>query len=181
MKQISEKCWEHNVDLFQIYIDFRQAYDHINRKKLYEAMIHIHIPVKIIRLVRLTVTSTDCQVRVQTELTDSVATEQGLKQGDGLAPLLFNLALEFILRRLSIDLEGTIEYKSTQILAFADDIAIISRSLSDATEIYNELAIAAKEMGLGINTNKTKLLIQSRRADKQIHSITLMGGNDRSC
>jgi hypothetical protein len=37
------------------------------------------------------------------------------------------------------------------------------------------LAIAAKEMGLEINTNKTKLLIQSRRADKQIHSITLMG------
>jgi sorting nexin-29 len=38
MKRISEKCWEHNVDLFQIYIDFRQAYDHINREKLYEAI-----------------------------------------------------------------------------------------------------------------------------------------------
>jgi hypothetical protein len=37
------------------------------------------------------------------------------------------------------------------------------------------LAIATKEMGLEINTNKTKLLIQSRRADKQINSITLMG------
>jgi sorting nexin-29 len=83
--------------------------------------------------------------------------------------------LEFILRRLSIDLEGTTEYKSTQILAYADDITIISRSLSDATEIYNELAIPAKEMCLEINTNKTKLLIQSRRADKQIHTITLMG------
>jgi hypothetical protein len=47
--------------------------------------------------------------------------------------------------------------------------------LSDATEIYNELAIATKEMGLEINTNKTKLLTQSRRADKQTHSITLMG------
>jgi sorting nexin-29 len=92
-----------------------------------------------------------------------------------LAPLLFNLALEFILRRLSIDLEGTLEYKSTQILAYADDIAIISRSLSDATKICNELATAAKEMGLEINTNKTQLLIQIRRADKQIHSITLMG------
>jgi hypothetical protein len=47
-------------------------------------------------------TSTESQVRLQTEVTDSIATEQGLKQGDGLAPLLFNLALEFILRRLSI-------------------------------------------------------------------------------
>jgi sorting nexin-29 len=92
-----------------------------------------------------------------------------------LAPLLFNLALEFILRRLSIDLEGMLECKSTQILAYADDIAIISWSLSDVTEIYNELATAPKEMGPEINTNKTKLLIQSRRVDKQLHGITLMG------
>jgi sorting nexin-29 len=158
-KQISEKCWEHNVDLFKIYIDFRQVYGHINREKLYEAMIHFHIPVKIIRLVRLTMTNTESQVRVQTELTDSIVTEQGLNQGDGLAPLLFNLALGFILGRLSIDLEGTIGYKSTQILAYADDITIISRSSSDATEIYNELATAAKVMGLEINTNKTQILI----------------------
>jgi sorting nexin-29 len=92
-----------------------------------------------------------------------------------LAPLLFNLASKFILRRLNTDLKGTIGYKSTQVLAYTDDIAVISWSLSGATEAYNELAIAAKEMGLEINTNTTKLLIQSRRADKHIHSITLLG------
>jgi hypothetical protein len=74
-------------------------------------------------------------VRVQSELTDSVTTGQRLKQGDGLAPLLFNVASEFILKRLSIDLKGTIEYRSTQVLAYADGIAIISQSLSHATEI----------------------------------------------
>jgi hypothetical protein len=61
------------------------------------------------------------------------------------------------LMRLSIDLKGTIDCKSTQVLAYADNTAIISRSLSDTTPIHNELAIAAKEMGSGINTNKTKL------------------------
>jgi hypothetical protein len=69
------------------------------------------------------------------------------------------LALVFILRRLSTDLKRTTECKSTRVLAYADDIAVISWSLSDATEIYNKLAIAATETGLEINTNKTKLLI----------------------
>jgi hypothetical protein len=73
-------------------------------------------------------------VRAQTKLTDSVTVEQGLKQGDGLATLLFNSALEFILRGLSVDLEGRIEYKSTWVLAYADDIAVISWSMSDVTE-----------------------------------------------
>jgi hypothetical protein len=61
-------------------------------------MHSFHVPVKIIRLVRLTVTSTQSQMGLKTGLTDSVTVEQGLKQGDGLAALLFNLALEFILR-----------------------------------------------------------------------------------
>jgi hypothetical protein len=36
------------------------------------------------------------------------------------------------------------------------------------------LAISAKEMGLEINTNKTKLLVQSRRANKQIYITIVM-------
>jgi hypothetical protein len=79
-KQISEKCWERNVDILQKYIEFQQAYDHNKREELYEAMLNFHVPVKIIRLVRLTVTSTESQVRVQTGLTDSVTAEQELNK-----------------------------------------------------------------------------------------------------
>jgi hypothetical protein len=97
-------------------------------------------------------TSRERQVKVQTKLTDSVNREQG----DVLVPLLFNLALEFILMGLSIVLRRTREFKSTQVLAYADDISITSRSLSDATEIYtyNGLAVVAREMDSEINTNK---------------------------
>jgi hypothetical protein len=42
-------------------------------------------------------------------------------------------------------------------------------------ETYNELAVAVEEMGLEINTKKTKALIQSRMTNKQIHCITLVG------
>jgi hypothetical protein len=72
MKETSEKFWEHNVGLFQIHIDFRQVYDHINREYLQETLLPFDIPVYIIRLVRLRTTSTGSQVRVQTELTDAV-------------------------------------------------------------------------------------------------------------
>jgi hypothetical protein len=115
--------------------------------------------------------------RLRTTATEFFFIEHGLKQGDYLASLLFNLILEFILRRLRINLKGMMEYKSTQVLDYADDIAIISWILSDETAIYNELPIAAREVDLGINADKTKLLIQIRRADKQIHIITLMGNN----
>jgi hypothetical protein len=99
-------------------------------------------------------TSTKSHARVQTKLTDAITTEQQIC----VAPLLFNLALEIILRKPSIDQKGTIECKSTQLLAYADGTVVTFRSLSDATEMYSKLATAAKEMSLEINENKTKFL-----------------------
>jgi hypothetical protein len=59
-------------------------------------------------------------------------------------------------------------------VAYADDIAGISRSLSDATEVCYKLSIAAKRMGLEISRDETELLNQNRRAEKQLNSINLI-------
>jgi sorting nexin-29 len=59
-----------------------------------------------------------------------------LRQGDALACILFNTALEKIIRDAKIIQRGNIFYKSVQILAYADDIDIICRSpksLQEAT------------------------------------------------
>jgi hypothetical protein len=47
------------------------------------------------------------QVRIQSELTETVSTNKGLKQ-DELAPLLFNIAPENAIRNLPIDTNGTL-------------------------------------------------------------------------
>lgn len=46
-----------------------------------------------------------------------------------------------------------------QLLAYADDIDIIARSLSVAKEHVMSLSGAASQMGLTINENKTKLMV----------------------
>jgi sorting nexin-29 len=38
VKQLLEKFCEHDIDLYQIFVDFKQAYDSIKREKLYTAM-----------------------------------------------------------------------------------------------------------------------------------------------
>lgn len=64
------------------------------------------------RLVRTTMIDSEAKVRLQEELTNSFKTRQELKRGDGLAPILFNLALEYVIRELDIDTKGTIINKS---------------------------------------------------------------------
>jgi hypothetical protein len=59
--------------------------------------------------------------------------------------MLLTLALKFTVRSLSIDLKGMTEYKSTCILAYAEDLAVTSWFVSHATEIYSELVRAANK------------------------------------
>jgi hypothetical protein len=66
------------------------------------------------------------KVKVQNELSESFHIQNGLRQRDALACILFNIALEKIIHDTNINQHGNIFYKSVQISAHADDIEIIS-------------------------------------------------------
>ena len=63
---------------------------------------------------------TTAKVKVQNELSESFRIRNELRQGDALACILFNTALEKIIRDANINQQGNIFYKSVQILAYAD-------------------------------------------------------------
>ena len=71
---------------------------------------------------------TTAKVKAQNELSEGFHIRNGLRQGDALACILFNIALKKITRDANINQCGNIFYKSVQILAYADDIDIISRT-----------------------------------------------------
>jgi sorting nexin-29 len=72
--------------------------------------------------------------------------KNGLRQGDALVCLLFNIALERVIRDAGINVRGTIFYKCVQILAYADDIDIIGRTQRAMKEAFISLEKAAKKM-----------------------------------
>jgi hypothetical protein len=58
VRKIFEKCHEHNIDLYNIFVDYTQAFDSVNRNKIIECLKQYGIPIKIIRLIGLTLTNT---------------------------------------------------------------------------------------------------------------------------
>jgi len=99
-------------------------------------------------------------------MTDGFKVGTGLKQGARLAPNLFNIALEYIVRQLSVQTTSTIFHKSVQLIGYADIINIMSRTKTAISDVYGELKERAKEVGLIINVDKTKALVQNRRLGK---------------
>jgi len=115
---------------------------------------------------KATMENSTYHVKIGTIMTNGFKVGIGLKQGDGLAPNLFNTALEYVIRQLSVQTTSTIFHKSVQLIGYADDINIMGRTKRAISEAYGELKERAKEVGLIINVEKTKAMVQSRRLGK---------------
>jgi hypothetical protein len=72
-------------------------------------------------LVEATVDSTVAKVETQTEITKLFEIRDGLKQGDGLAPLLFNIEMEYVVRKVRVDGNATLQYKLIPKVGYADE------------------------------------------------------------
>jgi hypothetical protein len=88
------------------------------------------------QLIRLTLTIVTCCVKIQNDCFEYFDTRQGLRQGDILSTLLFNVVLEVIVRRANLQTTRTIYNKETQLLAYADEINIVGTSLSAVRDAY---------------------------------------------
>ena len=163
VRQILEKCSEYTKDTHHLFIDFKAAYDSIDRSRLYAAVEELNIPQKLIALVKATMNNTQCRVKIQNRFSAPINTKNGIRQGDALACLLFNVALEKVVRDAALNIRRTIFYKSVQILAYADDIDIIGRTQSAMIEAFNSLEKAARDMNLFINQHKTKYMPVTKR------------------
>jgi len=53
-RQIYEKCYEYNIDLHNIFIDFSQAFDTVHRDAIYNSLIKHNVPDKLFKLIKLT-------------------------------------------------------------------------------------------------------------------------------
>jgi len=132
------------------------------------------IPMKLVRLVKMTLANTNSKVKIQGKLSPDFETTIGPRQGDSLSTLLFNLCMEKIIRNVRINPGGTIFNRTRQCLAYADDVVILGRSEVYTKGTFEEMAAITHQIGLQMNDAKTKYMI-NRHDGTKVKAIELMG------
>lgn len=138
---------------------------------MYNGLRELGIPHKLIKLVEMTLNDSQAKVIIHGNETNAFYINGGVRQGDALSALLFNLTLEKIIR--NIDVSKSICNKMTQINGYADDIVIVSRSKNELKSVFLVLENQAKKMGLEVNVQKTKYMIVTKRTNIQLQDLEI--------
>jgi hypothetical protein len=141
---ILEKKWEYNEAVHQLFIDFKKAYDPVRTEVLYVILIEFGIPVKRVRLIKMS--EKYCRVWVGKNLSDMFPISNGLKQGDAQSPLLFKLALEYAIRRVQVNQDGLKLNVTHQLLVNADDANILDGSVHTIKKHAETLVVEVRRM-----------------------------------
>lgn len=104
--------------------------------------------------------STKYQLRANNVPSEEFQMVTSLKQGDALSPLLFNIALEKVIRSIQRDNSCGIDIGTNKIsiLSFAGDLNIVGDNGESVAQSTLTLINKAKAIGLNVNDDKTKVM-----------------------
>ena len=158
-----------NLQATLIFVEFTKAFDSIHRGKMEQILLAYGIPKETVAAITILYRNTKVKVRSpdgDTEYFDIVA---GVLQGDTLAPYLFIICLDNVLRT-SIDKirENSFELtkkrrrrypaKTISDADYADDIALLANTHNQAETLLHSLERAAAGIGLHVNAHKTEYM-----------------------
>jgi hypothetical protein len=122
MRQILEKCYEYNIGIHVLYIDFKQAFDSVDGQKTIQILQELWIPNMLVRLIKITLQNMEASVKIENLTSKPFSVSSGVHQGDPLSATIFYLVLDSVIKKLG--LRGDISLKLKQIVACADDLAL---------------------------------------------------------
>ena len=102
-----------NIPLFITFIDFKKAFDSIDREMMFAILRHYGIPSQIVDAIRVLYDSSSSRVFVDGELSEEFRITTGVLQGDVLAPFLFIIVIDYLSRQAEGDF-GYITHKTTE-------------------------------------------------------------------
>ena len=156
--------------LFYAFIDFKKAYDSINREKLIEVLIKYKINPYIINMIIQMYEGDKTTIRLG-KLKKTIEVTSGIRQGCSISTLLFKMVTFTIIEQLNEKVEAYKigAYKGNS-LWLADDAVLIANSEETLLKAFEVLEIEGKKNGLELSEEKTKILkIRGTEDESQTH------------
>ena len=202
IRRIIEMAGEFNKPLHVCFVDLKKAYDSVNRSALWKILESLGVPEKIVGLLKDLHDGTAACVKGFGRLSNWFPIKSGVRQGCIIAPMLFNIFIDFLLKESLKDLpddcgfeiffkiDGCLERPISRRalgthtkdmivhLMYADDMALLASSPEALQHMILKLEEVTQAWGMCISVPKTKIMSLSRpHGTQQMHDINIRGDN----
>ncbi|CAM5170215.1 unnamed protein product [Eretmochelys imbricata] len=161
-----EGCYEHNFLLQTAtqaarrqrtiaWLDLTNAFGSIPHHHIFAALGEFGMPESLIQILRDLYKDCTTTIRAMEGETDAIPICCGVKQGCPLSPIIFNLAMELLIRAISSSPTSfDLHSKRISILAYVDDLALVADSSESLQRMLDIASRDAERMGLYFNPKK---------------------------
>ena len=162
---------------YRAFIDFRSAFDTVDRPSLWLILKAASLPTDIVSLFKEIYSNTESAVLVNGKLSSSFPMHNGVRQGCAAAPELFNCIADDILNETHHANPFAISYAGRTLsdVDFTDDIAALSDNLDQFKPALETLSSTASRVGLQINWKKTKIMPIEKTAAAPLSTVEING------
>ena len=158
------------------FVDFTKAFDSIHRGKMEQILLAYGLPKETVVAIMMLYRNTKLKVRSPDGDTDYFDIVSGVLQGDPLAPYLFRISLDYVLRtsidkikengfKLTKERNRRNSAKTITDADYADDIALLANAPTQAETLLHSLERAAAGIGLHVNAHKTEYMCFNQTGD----------------
>ena len=145
-----------HTPLYAAFIDLQKAYESVNRPLLLRKRVMSGLGPQFCQLVENMYTQASSCIKVGNRLGQSFTTNVGLRQGDPLSPLLFNLFIADLVFAFKTDCDPpTLVDIPIPSIQFADDICTFFTSLQGIQNSINTTLQYCQANKLTVNISKS--------------------------
>ena len=171
---ISETIKDYNMKGSNVYLcslDAEKAFDSCNWDVLFEKLFYEkNIPLQVVKVLKSLYTKGVYQVCYNGTISYKFKASQGVFQGSILSPHLYNIYTEELLNNIanSVDAGTTLHGSYTGIIAYADDIILISSTISGLRKLLSKCQEYFSSTAITLNVEKTEFITSG--PSKHTHS-----------
>ena len=158
LRRVSERAIEFNVPIYCALVDYKGAFDALNRTTLGRVLSLFLSPSMVLRVLSLYF---DAKAKVVVENTEGLLFDllRGVRQGCPASPSIFTVALAFVSRSFRIAFEGIkLVHLHLCSLEYADDQILFSLTAAGMQEMLDFLISSAAPFGLRLSPDKCELI-----------------------
>jgi hypothetical protein len=108
-RRLQEMAKKLNMDLYWVFVDLTKAYDSVDRESLWKVLGKCGIPKHLIDIVADWHNGMQACIKLNGTKSEKFRIETGLRQGDVMAPTLFNIYFSMIIQVMEKRLAETME------------------------------------------------------------------------